>query len=261
MTVREKLEDHLKNMEDDTVFLRKSVVTALHYADILHARKIDYDRTDLMAYKEFLQNANGPQRETRVALSKIYSDLIRKGMTMSKDSIVGGIGVMIFLAISLSLLFIFAVFPDYFGFDISLHPYYKSDSSLDPSDVTEQSIPKILSIPVYVYVWGIIGTLAYLIWSCVTHIGSKDFDNHFIPWYVFRISLGAIMAAVIYLVFVSGFITINSGQTATDFESDPRPIMVLAVLSGFSIRYSMDTIDRVARAFMPNSKKTDDEIR
>ena len=232
MSKREKLAQHLENLPDTPKELLDGITLAQEYTAILRAEEIvlDSESQKLTRYGMELKQANPNVSEIKVKLANLYADLLLKKPGMTKSSIQGGIAVMIFLALSTGVLFSLA---------------YTYRTSFDT---------EILTIPLYVYVWGVMGTLAYLIWACVTHIAYKDFDNYYIPWYVFRVPLGGMMAAIIYLVFFAGMSTLNLPEGTEITEDSQYPFWVLAFLSGFSIRYSMNTLDRVTRSLMPNTQ-------
>ncbi len=193
--------------------------------------------------------------KARSDLVAVIGDLCFKEKTLGQSQkIRGGFGVLIFLSVTTIILFA-CVIP----IDVIMSKFIQD---ADTSGHTVQGIMnarldfKIIFVPAYVYVWGVIGTLAYLLWACITHIAHKNFDNYYIPWYFLRVPLGAIMAAAIYYVVVSGFITLNEGVAPDGYG----PFIVLAFVSGFSIRYSMNTIDKVISAMMPNKQdvKTSD---
>ncbi|GEM_PF-6004800 len=193
--------------------------------------------------------------KARSDLATVIGDLCFKEKTLGQSrKIRGGFGVLIFLSVTTIVLFA-CVIP----IDVIMS---KLIQDTETSGHTVQDIMnarldfEIIFVPAYVYVWGVIGALAYLLWACITHIANKDFDNHYIPWYFLRVPLGAIMAAAIYFVVVSGFITLDNDVKLANHG----PFIVLAFVSGFSIRYSMNTIDKVISAMMPNKQdvKTSD---
>lgn len=153
-------------------------------------------------------------------------------------SMKGGVGVIISLGIIASALLAFITYS-------GLH---------NPDNFDKVLKSKILFVPVYVYVWGVIGTMAYSLWAGLTHMAHKDFDNYYIPWYFIRLPLGAMIAAIFYFVITAGFIqpTIASGDTAKLENVDP--FVVISFLSGFGVRYSINTLDKILQGIMSNTQ-------
>lgn len=191
--------------------------------------------------EELLSEKPSKISQSRKFLTAVSGDLSFKEKTLSQSkSFRGGIGVLIVLTVVTAI---------FFAIVIPSSIFVPDDGS--PINMINTSLNfEIILAPAFVYVWGIMGTLSYLLWACITHIAKKDFDTYYVPWYFLRIPLGAMMAAAIYFVVVSGFVTLGE-EAKMDSNS---PFIVLAFISGFSIRYSMNTLDRVTNAIMPNKQ-------
>lgn len=171
-------------------------------------------------------------------VSALGSLIFKKKTFNQSKSFIGGVGVIISLGIIASALLAFIIYS-------GLYNQVRFDTILNS---------KILFVPVYVYVWGVIGTMAYSLWAGLTHIAHKDFDNYYIPWYFIRLPLGAMIAAIFYFVITAGFIQpiVASGGTSKLDVVDP--FVVISFLSGFGVRYSINTLDKILQGIMNNTQ-------
>jgi len=240
-----------KKVSGESKDMLEAVKSLYIEASELKSKGVDVsEQLKILVKTDVLLSGTNPSNisQSRANLATVFGDLCFKKKTLAQSkSIRGGIGVLIFLTVVTGIFFAIVVPISIFVPDV---PQSQSDDG-SPIGMINTSLDfQIILAPAYVYVWGIMGTLSYLLWACVTHIANKDFDNYYVPWFVLRIPLGAIMAAAIYFVVVSGFVTLGD---KIEVESN-IPFIVLAFISGFSIRYSMNTLDRVTNAIMPNKQ-------
>jgi len=231
--------------------MKKTIKSRYDDASELKSKGVDVsEQLKILVKTEVLLSGTNPDRisQSRANLATVYGDLVFKKKTLAQSlSYKGGKGVLIFLTAVTGIFFAIVASSSIFVPDMSQS---QSDNGIPIGMINTSLDFQIILAPAYVYVWGIMGTLSYLLWACVTHIANKDFDNYYVAWYVLRIPLGAIMAAAIYFVVVSGFVTMGD-----DIEVKSNiQFIVLAFISGFSIRYSMNTLDRVTSAIMPNKQ-------
>lgn len=96
---------------------------------------------------------------------------------------------------------------------------------------------KILWIPVYAFLWGLVGGILQGFWFLWQHVSDRQLRKVWIPWYIFLPLMGSLLGALAYLVFLAGFIT-STGATQVQSEYF---IMLLCALAGFSSKWAVET--------------------
>ena len=113
--------------------------------------------------------------------------------------------------------------------------------------------PKFLKmIPLYVFIWGGVGACVYLMYACYTHIAARDFDHYYVPWYLMRPIMGSILAAAVYLIFVSVPDVIGLNASGSSVEENGRYMLsLISFLAGFSVRFSFNALERTIEKLLP----------
>jgi hypothetical protein len=100
---------------------------------------------------------------------------------------------------------------------------------------------RILWVPTYAYVWGLVGGILQGLWFLWQHVSDRQLRKVWIPWYFFLPLMGALLGALTYLIFIAGFIT-STGATQIASEYF---IMLLCALAGFSSKWAVETLDAI----------------
>jgi len=100
---------------------------------------------------------------------------------------------------------------------------------------------KILWVPSWAYLWGLVGGILQGLWFLWQHVSDRRLRKAWFPWYLLLPFLGAILGALTYLVFFAGFIAATGGvQIQSEYF-----VMLLSALAGFSTKWAVETLDRV----------------
>ena len=99
----------------------------------------------------------------------------------------------------------------------------------------------ILWIPIYAFIWGLVGGILQGLWFLWQHVSDRILRKVWIPWYIFLPLIGSLLGTFAYLVFLAGFVTTSGG---TQIQSEYF-IMLLCALAGFSSRWAVETLDKI----------------
>ena len=102
---------------------------------------------------------------------------------------------------------------------------------------------QILLVPLYAYFWGLVGGVLQGFWFLWQHVNDRKMRKAWIPWYLLLPFMGALLGAMMYLVFSAGFIA-ATGESAIKSESI---VMLLSALAGFSTRWAVESIDKLTK--------------
>jgi len=100
-----------------------------------------------------------------------------------------------------------------------------------------------LWVPSWAFMWGAVGGIFNGFWWLWQHASSREFRKVWYVWYVILPIMGAILGALVYLVFLAGFIT-ATGETQIKSQSF---VMLLSALAGFSARWAVETLNNVTK--------------
>jgi hypothetical protein len=112
--------------------------------------------------------------------------------------------------------------------------------------ITEQTTINILSIPVPVLIWSILGSFSAILYR-FTNAGDKEL-NEPLRWLFARPLTGIIMGVISYIVLKVGLVTIQ-GSSAGNEIANPEVIWLIAFLAGFSDRFSESLLRTVVGKF------------
>lgn len=104
---------------------------------------------------------------------------------------------------------------------------------------------EILLVPIWAYLWGLVGGILQGFWFLWQHVNDRRMRKAWIPWYILLPFMGAILGALMYLVFSAGFI-------AATGESELKSkyiVIVLSALAGFSTRWAVTILDKLTELF------------
>lgn len=100
---------------------------------------------------------------------------------------------------------------------------------------------KILWIPSWAYLWGLVGSILHGLWSHWQHVSDRRLRKAWFSWYLLLPFLGGILGALMYLVFFAGFIAATGGvQIQSEYF-----VMLLSALAGFSTEWAVKTLHEV----------------
>jgi len=118
--------------------------------------------------------------------------------------------------------------------------------------------PIVLYVPVYILVWGLLGGGVGVLHRLAFHRGDGKQGHELYTWVIAKPVIGMVMGGIVYFLAVSGELFLN-GKTEI---SNIHFLNVLAFIAGFSDRFSIDLIDRVAaRAGQGRSARGAEERR
>jgi hypothetical protein len=103
---------------------------------------------------------------------------------------------------------------------------------------------EFLYVPLYAYVWGLIGGILQGFWYLWQHVSDRKLRKVWIPWYLLLPFMGAMLGAVTYLLIFAGFVATTGGAQIT---SQYFP-MLLCALAGFSTEWVVETLDKIAES-------------
>ncbi|KAA6432406.1 hypothetical protein ACD591_09115 [Rufibacter glacialis] len=113
-------------------------------------------------------------------------------------------------------------------------------------NITTETTIKILSIPVPVLIWSILGSFSAILYR-FTNAGDKEL-NEPLRWLFARPLTGIIMGVISYLVLKVGLLTIQGSEAGTGI-GNPEVIWLIAFLAGFSDRFSESLLRTVVGKF------------
>jgi hypothetical protein len=102
---------------------------------------------------------------------------------------------------------------------------------------------QILWIPSWAFFWGATGSILQGFWWLWQNVSDRYFRKHALPWYFILPLMGALLGALAYLIFVSGFIA-ATGEVNLKSESF---IMLLSGLAGFSSRWAVEMLEKLTK--------------
>ncbi len=100
-----------------------------------------------------------------------------------------------------------------------------------------------LLVPSWAFLWGAMGGIFNGFWWLWQHAWRREFRKVWYVWYVILPVMGAMLGALAYLVFVSGFITVT-GETQIKSQVF---VMFLSALAGFSARWAVEMLNKVTK--------------
>lgn len=100
-----------------------------------------------------------------------------------------------------------------------------------------------LWVPSWAFLWGAIGGIFEGFWWLWQHAWRRELRKVWYVWYAILPIMGAILGALVYLVFLAGFIT-ATGETQIKLQSF---VMLLSALAGFSARWAVEILINVTK--------------
>jgi hypothetical protein len=108
----------------------------------------------------------------------------------------------------------------------------------------------VLWIPSWAFLWGVVGGTLQGFWFLWQHISRRELRKPWFVWYVILPLMGALLGALTYLIFISGFI-VATGETQVTSESF---VMLLCALAGFSSKWAVELLDRLTQVIQVAKK-------
>jgi hypothetical protein len=99
----------------------------------------------------------------------------------------------------------------------------------------------LLWVPSWAFLWGAIGGIFNGFWWLWQHATLREVRKPWYIWYAVLPIMGAILGALVYLIYIAGFIT-ATGET--DLKSNFFA-MLLSALAGFSAKWAVDLLNKV----------------
>ena len=141
----------------------------------------------------------------------------------------GGPIVLYFVAIALSIFLAWLLFPE------------------------EILNSKILGVPSWAFMWGSMGGILQGLWRLWQYVSSRNLRKHWFLWFLLLPFLGAILGALIYLIYFAGFI-VSTGATQLTSEFFA---MLLSALGGFSAWWAIDMLNTLTEIIQITATKAE----
>jgi hypothetical protein len=116
---------------------------------------------------------------------------------------------------------------------------------------------------------GGIGGVTGILYSLYWHVAmKKDFDRQYTMWYLVQPIMGSVLGAIVYLIFASGFLSIQvitANVSIESVEASMSNSVVLALhwtvgwAAGFRQRFVYELIDRVVQLLTPKPRGVEEE--
>lgn len=100
---------------------------------------------------------------------------------------------------------------------------------------------KIFGVHCWAYVWGTIGSILQGFWWLWQHVSDRSLRKYWFVWFLLLPIIGAILGALMYLIFNAGFIA-ATGEVQLKSEIFP---MLLSALAGFSCRWAIKCLNEL----------------
>ena len=100
-----------------------------------------------------------------------------------------------------------------------------------------------LWVPSWAFLWGAMGGVFNGFWWLWQHAWRRELRKVWYVWYAILPIMGAILGALVYLVFFAGFIT-ATGETQVKSQSF---VMLLSALAGFSARWAVEILINITK--------------
>lgn len=101
----------------------------------------------------------------------------------------------------------------------------------------------LLWVPSWAFLWGLAGGALQGFWWLWQHISGRSLRKPWFVWYVILPLIGALLGALTYLIFISGFIVATGeNQVTSEFF-----VILLCALAGFSSRWAVQLLDRLTQ--------------
>jgi hypothetical protein len=100
---------------------------------------------------------------------------------------------------------------------------------------------ELLWVPSWAYLWGLVGGALQGLWWLWQHVSDRKLRKIWLVWFFLLPITGAILGALTYLIFITGFI---AATNQTRLGSPYFPIL-LSALAGFSSRWAVQLLDKL----------------
>ena len=115
-------------------------------------------------------------------------------------------------------------------------------------------MPEDQGIFVNAMIWGGLGGVVGALHALWRHVArDQDFDKQFAFWYIISPILGVILGSFIFLVVWTGFLTLNSGETAG--IGSGTLVYVVAWLAGFQQNVAYTLARRILRVIVGEAEE------
>jgi hypothetical protein len=98
-------------------------------------------------------------------------------------------------------------------------------------------------VPLYIVLWGFIGSAAYVGKTVVGYIGTDKFEDRYIPFHVMRLIVGPAIAVILYFILVSRSFFGITLEVQPGYEA--YAYAVVAFIGGYFVRHAIDIISNV----------------
>lgn len=98
---------------------------------------------------------------------------------------------------------------------------------------------KMLWVPSWAFLWGSLGGILQGFWCLWQHVNNRCLRRNWFIWFLLLPLMGAVLGALIYLIYFAGFI-VSTGGTQLTSESFA---MLLSALAGFSSWWAVELLN------------------
>ena len=113
--------------------------------------------------------------------------------------------------------------------------------------------------PLYVFVWGFLGGVAWCMYSAAYWTTRRLFDRYYLTWYIAHPWISAVVAGAVSLVFYAGLVAIAPSDTDPGIAF-AATISVVSFVTGFSTKYIWGVLDRNVKKLLGDTGGERSEI-
>lgn len=119
-------------------------------------------------------------------------------------------------------------------------------SKFDPNILQFPSFPKI---PIFVLLWGFIGSAVYVLKVLTGTISEKRYDNSYLPFHIARLFIGSALAAAAYFILITGSVFgLSIDFTKIDPTIIPYVYAIVAFMTGYFVRPIIKSMSNIVNA-------------
>jgi hypothetical protein len=111
----------------------------------------------------------------------------------------------------------------------------------------------LMIVPFHVVAWGFLGGVAWCMYSAAFWATRRLFDKNYLVYYIAHPWVSAVLGSAVSLLFFAGLAGLTSTAPGNDAFAFNATISVVSFVSGFSAKYSWQTLDRAIRKLFGES--------
>jgi hypothetical protein len=104
-------------------------------------------------------------------------------------------------------------------------------------------------IPRFIFLWGYIGSAAYLLKVVTGFLGEGNYKNSYLPFHISRLFIGPALAIVFYFILQTGsFFGLSFDVTKVPIPLLPYLYAGMAFITGYFVRPIIETLSKIINA-------------